>query len=95
MGIQDSSRGLESAKSVRHPSAVSDDDGEDHGFNLGVGNVVEQGLGQRRQRRGCREGSVLCSTSVLGFSSRLCSSSPNVACAQFCEKLSLLSPTSC
>lgn len=47
---------------------------------------------------GYRGGSVLCSTSVLGFSPGLCSSSPkgtSVACSQTPVKLSSLSPTSC
>lgn len=39
------------ATSVRHPNAVSVDDGEDYGLNLGAGDVLDggsQGLWQRR-----------------------------------------------
>lgn len=40
------------AKSVRHPNAVSVDDGEDYGLNLRAGDVLDvgsHGLWQRRQ----------------------------------------------
>lgn len=62
MGIWDSSRGPGvpgeckasgvPAKSIRHPNAASDDDGEDHRLNPGAGDALEggsQGFWQKRQ----------------------------------------------